>query len=241
MIDFAIIGFPKCATTSIQSNLSRSDKIEIIPGEPKPNEILRYKKTGNKLLGIKYPDIVYNWNSWSPLLNRSKLIVCWREPKDQLLTFYNYRKMEFEKNIEWTVDACNQFGNHLKDLSIHDIIMRDIDLFDCSVKKSKMELYMTQFINKMMMGEVLVINFSELSNPELFYRKIFAFLGVYPAQSALSNLTIENINHFKTPIELTEEENEKLETEFRETRVKMEYYTNLSQQILYNKLIQKKP
>ena len=85
-IDFAIIGFPKCGTTSIKYNLAKCQGIHMLPQEPALSDLPDLEYPDNMLIGLKNPSVIYSWDKWKNILKDSKIIICWRNPVDFLLT-----------------------------------------------------------------------------------------------------------------------------------------------------------
>lgn len=247
MIDFAVIGFPKCGTTSIEHNIGRCNSVYFIPGEPKRIDLPHYYFPPNKKVGFKFPSAIYELDEWSDLFirNHTRLIICWRNPIEHLLTFYNYRKNEVKKNVRWIQEYKRIFPTiDLDNMQLTDVINRKVDFLSCSLDKSTMETYTASVFEKFRNNRILVINFDELrANPKIFYGKICAFLNV-PVTELPSIFTIENINENKgekvSYDDLTAEQKEILQNQYKNTFSAMNRYTYITQEKLYNSLANKK-
>jgi len=244
MISFALIGFPKCGTTSILSNIGRCDSVYMIPGEPKPNELGFYSLPTSKKVGLKFPSAIYCLEcGWEELfiMNRTKLIICWRDPYEHLLTFYNYRRAEIKNKVRWIQEFKKASPDApLENVRLDHLIDNGLRFFDCSVENSKMEVHTRNAFERLRNNQILVINFDELrTNPRQFYSKICLFIGIPVVELPLS-FTVENVNVEKDEVEeLTEEQRRKLSVHFANTTRIMNEYTARSQQQLYKASLQK--
>jgi hypothetical protein len=122
MNDFVIIGFPKCGTTSLITNLSKFSCVQVIPGEPTLDFFLNSHIQRNKhILGFKNPSIIYTLDKWFPIIENKKIIVCCRDQKDFLVSYYNYRKKEYpNKNVSF-VDIVHQ-GKEIEGFSLETVL-----------------------------------------------------------------------------------------------------------------------
>jgi len=230
-IDFAIVGFPKCGTTSMIKNLSKCPSLFILPREPKISQILEATLPKNKTIGFKFPASIFNLTPWTTALDLQKIIICWRDPIEHLFTFYQYRQMEIEQNVPW-IQKHRAMNPGAKYNFTFDDILKGEDMFDCSLEKSRMDVYTLQALRTFPPDRVLILHFNELkTNPRLFYTKICYFVGISPSELP-SQFTVENINSQKVPIEITPEQQDYLNSYYSDTRRNMIYYTKMSQRQL---------
>lgn len=216
-IDFAIIGFPKCATTSIAMNLSSnySNALYILPREPDHFEIQYFNFPEQKLIGLKNPEIIYHLHQWTYVFNSStKFIVCIRDPVDQLFSYYQYRKMELEQTQHWKQTPMMTFN---------DILYNHAELLGCSLQHCKQDKYLATLLSIYSPQQILLVDFNEITfHFDTSFKRICLFLNLEVHEVVDS--AIENINHFKTPLHLSEKDLKTLEDEFKETKQKLNQF-----------------
>jgi hypothetical protein len=238
MIDFAIIGFPKCGTTSMIYNLAKCPSLYIVPKEPHLIELTEMILPEDKIGGFKHPPAIYNLNMWNPLLQRTKIIICWRDPIEHLISFYHYRQSEIETNVKWVRDI-RQLNPMCKLNYSFEEILAGADFFDCSLRKSCMDVYTLEVIKRYPLNQILILHFNELKiNPQLFYSKICYFVGINPSELPTS-FDIGNQNKTKKTLVLTDEQQTFLNEYFKNTTRVMTHYTKLTQRQLFLKLKKK--
>jgi len=103
MKNVAIIGFPKCATTSLIHFLQTyfHKDYHILPGEPNHEEVLSALNLDDRSppLLFKNPSIIYELSKWTPILQQCKIIICFQHPIDFIQSYYQYRRMEIEQRF----------------------------------------------------------------------------------------------------------------------------------------------
>lgn len=238
MVDFAIIGFPKCGTTSMIFNLTKCSSLYIVPKEPSLQLLTEMKLPENKKNGFKHPSAIYNLSSWNELLQHKKIIICWRDPIEHLISFYQYRKKEIELNAKWVREMRNANPTCRFQYTFEDVL-NGMDFFDCSLAKSRMDVYTYEVMKRYPLSKILIIHFDELKeNPRLFYSKICYFVGIDPSELP-TDFEVANQNSDKIDMNLTPEQQEFLHNYYKDTTKNMSYFTRLTQRQLLMKLKKK--
>jgi len=184
MIDFTIIGFPKCGTTSLLININKFQGVETLPYEPQIPEFFdtyTYPSTTKKF-GFKNPRIIYDLDDWYPLIKNSKIIICVRHPADYLWSFFWYRKEE----------------NKSDSTTFSEIIDHHRTWRDVSTKSAYFDKYIENIYSKFPFDRVLILSLELLqTSPRMYYETVCRFLGIVYDDSI--NFTTENVNHSKHP------------------------------------------
>ncbi len=184
MIDFAIIGFPKCATSSIYRNLAASNHISMPNTEVPINAYIRGDinfPSDSLLKGIKNPNLPYKPHQWMALFKANpniRFIIGLRNPAEWLYSFYQYRKNEILSNREW-------LSNHIKhnpkisEISFGDIVYNNQELFGASLEHGKFVKWLTP-IAKIVPKDHVFLYFVEAleRNPNLIYNDLSKFLSI---------------------------------------------------------------
>jgi len=102
VLDFAIVGFGKCGTSSLMSYLAANREVFVVAGElcdypPKLNHILygreRFRKLGERNLkkGIKCPKLIELGGYLTTMYSETKLIIGLRHPIKWYESYFNFR------------------------------------------------------------------------------------------------------------------------------------------------------
>lgn len=182
-MDFMIIGFPKCGTTSVILNLSKSSLIEVLPGEPRLQDVLKTidqtAKT-KKLRGLKNPSIMYELDQWAPLLRGgTKLVVCYRDPVQYLQCYYRYRKLIHPESS----------------ITFEEIVFKNQNFDGLSLPTARFDIFLRQLYRLVDFENVLLLPLDMAAKtPRVYYRILFSFLGLAPSEADRIPLTVENKN-----------------------------------------------
>lgn len=106
-LKLAIIGFPKCGTTTIHRSLMASGRFTGVDTELRPKDFLKSCESGAPHSLIKNPNLIYQpW--WIHTIDRvagpTKFVLCLRDPREMLRSFYWYRRRELEDGAAWIPD-----------------------------------------------------------------------------------------------------------------------------------------
>lgn len=106
-LKLAIIGFPKCGTTTLHRSLMASGRFTGLDSEIRPKDFLRSCAGGTPHSLIKNPNLIYQpW--WVHTIDRvagpTKFVLCIRDPREMLRSFYWYRRREIEDGATWIPD-----------------------------------------------------------------------------------------------------------------------------------------
>jgi Sulfotransferase domain len=183
-IEFAVIGFPKCATTSIHKTLASSPNVYMPDFEVQVPSLARgwLKRPSNGIkLGIKNPNIMYEPHNFLALLksNRNmKFIITMRNPTDWLFSFYQYRMLEIRKNKEWLKPILAKHPE-FKNVTFADVVGEDKDFFGLSKKSGFFVDYLKEILNWVSPEQILILMTEEIAeNATKAYEKIFQFLEI---------------------------------------------------------------
>lgn len=185
-VDFAIIGFPKCATTSIAQNLLAVPGIALPSYEVQLRDYILGKiDTDNpsRRFGIKNPNLIYEQHNITALVDRNpkiQLLLCLRRPTDWLFSFYQYRKLHIENNNEWIMPYVRT-NPELSEINFDDIVYNGKDLIGANVKKGVFSDNIKFLLKYVPASQIHITLLEEIaSHPTKAYEKIFTFLNLDP-------------------------------------------------------------
>ncbi len=182
-IDFALIGFPKTATTSIHHNLILSDKIIIPDHEVQlKNYIFNHSIYADlvvdysQILGIKNPNLLYEMHNLHAMVNSNnniKLIIGLRNPVKWLFSFYNYRILELKNNSTWIEKK------YKTSYSPRDITFKDFNLLGaCKVNG----IYFNFLNNLLSFTDPINVHIYFMEdyavNPRIVFQRVVDFIGI---------------------------------------------------------------
>lgn len=106
-LTLAIVGFPKCGTTTLHQSLMATGRFTGIEDEIRPKQFLSTCARGTPHSLIKNPNLVYQpW--WIHTIDRvagpSKFLICLRDPREMLYSFYWYRRRELDDRAAWITE-----------------------------------------------------------------------------------------------------------------------------------------
>lgn len=181
----AIVGFPKCATTSVQVNLSNQDGIDIPGHEVQTIDLLRKRVSFSEkanLCGIKNPNLIYETHNLRAIIKANpdiKLIIGLRNPANWLYSFYQYRKYEMSRaEGSWVKNKAKKLPE-LETITFDEVVYNNADLLGASRSKGNFVDYLKPVITWVEPGQVLIYFLEEMAQePEKTYGRIFDFLGL---------------------------------------------------------------
>jgi len=201
-IDFAIIGFPKCGTTSVQMNLLQMSSVNM------PNHEVQIKKIINNavllsgknenITGIKNPNLIYEKHNLKALYiaNKNvKIIIGLRDPKEWLYSFFQYRKMEIKKRKSWlSKRKYRKEVLYLKDLSFSEFVFNKNSLLGVNADKGIYIRYILDVLEVFDEKNIFIYLLEDMAaNPDSIYSKIYNFLEIHNEEN--SPRRIENSNY----------------------------------------------
>lgn len=144
-IDFACVGFPKCATTFILERFSEYSFDTLVDGELPIKHIYRHRQKISDLhkmgikVAIKNPIIIYNKNTIDKLMRSGcKIIISLRNPVCWLKSFYNYRLERINQGLEHLPAKFDEIP------TFDDIVYSDLNFMDVSVMRGMMAKIITK-------------------------------------------------------------------------------------------------
>lgn len=194
--DFLIIGFARCGTTALKTELMKNPNINCLPQE---GEL--FLPTGNydkaidlfdkgKFNGEKSPTYILQKSVMRKIAETCpnvKLIVCIRHPIQALHSFYNLKADAFLKNKNWGINP--------KETNFSELTLKD---FDISGYSSSNYIYIKHikenvlpFFNE---KQICVVVQEEMKqNTEREVKKVLNFIGVDKEKE--KNTEYESINY----------------------------------------------
>jgi hypothetical protein len=163
-MDFFVIGFPKCGTTSLISNLARLPGVNVVPGEPTLEVVERAShRPAGVLRGIKNPSIIYDLDRWHAFLKDAKIIICYRDPAEYIDSYFSYRKSEHPDS----------------GMTLTDIISNGKDFYGFNMETVCFHNFVRRVYEKFSFDKVLILPLEMLKQePQKYYRLVFKFLGL---------------------------------------------------------------
>ncbi len=183
-VDFAVAGFPKCATTSIGQKIATAKGI-FLPGyEVQMQHLIsgKIEKKGEKdLFGIRNPNLIYEMHNLKALINKNpriRIILSMRDPTSWLYSFYQYRRMEILNNSPWIQRHLKKMPN-LCNVRFDDILYNGQSLMGVTLKKGNFVFHINKLLKYLPPTQILILFLEELAqNPDNTYKKIFHFLNI---------------------------------------------------------------
>jgi Sulfotransferase domain len=199
-IEFAVIGFPKCATTSIHKTLVPVSSVYMPDFEVQVPSLTKgwLKQPADTVkLGIKNPNLIYEPHNVLALLksNRNmKFIVSMRNPADWLFSFYQYRMLEIRKDKDWLKPVLAKHPAY-RNITFADVVEGGKDFFGLSKKSGFFVDYLKELLNWVAPEQILILMMEEIAdNPIEAYERIFQFLGIDKGISAESGVEANKNN-----------------------------------------------
>ena len=179
-LKFAIIGFPKCGTSSLLHNLNKHPDIQM----PKKEMRVSSAISSRQYNGFKYPEIIYHENRIDLLLQHNpdiKFIIGIRRPEEWFFSFFNYRKLEEKQG---KIKRRNvSFHNALYDNAPFHGVLKDGGNF---------YKYINNVLKKT--NNVYIYDLTSMQNsPIVLYKKIFKFLNINPQKYDFSGIKKINV------------------------------------------------
>ena len=181
-VDFAIIGFPKCATTSICVNLSDIPGVFLPKHEIQVRDLMLGKLSIDQnagIFGIKNSNLIYEEHNLRALSERNRLIkviLCLRKPSDWFYSFYQYRKLEIRENKNW-IKGRMRASEGYESVNLDDIVYRGKNLIGVNLEKGFFSDYIGRMLKFLEPSQILIIFIEEIKrNPVNVYKRIFEFL-----------------------------------------------------------------
>jgi len=184
-IDFSVVGFPKCATTSIHKTLEKVPNLYMPDHEVQVANIMsgtqKWPEVHYSLMGIKNPNLVYEYHNLLALYksNRNmKFIISMRNPSDWLFSFYQYRMLEIRSNKSWLQSTLNKHSEY-KGITFDDIVYNDKSFLGVSIKHGFFIDYLLDIFDWIPKENILIVMLEEIAQePIEAYSRIFNFLGI---------------------------------------------------------------
>lgn len=183
-IDFAVIGFPKCATTSIHKTLEKISDLYLPDHEVQIADIMSdkiYLPKSNKAVGIKNPNLIYEPHNILALYKSNKnmkFIISMRNPSDWLFSFYQYRMLEIKNEREWLTDILKRHSEYRK-ISFDDVVYNGKSFLGVSVEHGFFVNYLEDLYKWIPKENILIVMLEEIAtNPSEAYSRIFEFVDI---------------------------------------------------------------
>lgn len=203
-IDFGIIGFPKCGTTSLYWNLRKHLEICMVSGE---QPILQLREQASlltpnigQIIGFKTANFIYHNDIISELIGinpNMKMIVCLREPVSWLFSFYKYRRLEIEQNREW-LQSNLQNNPILRTITFDQIVYEEANFLGVHKEKGCFVKYLEKLTSLVSPDQILITFLENVKQfPKQEYQRILSFLNLPEDQIELEKLDKHNVNKDK--------------------------------------------
>lgn len=190
-IDFAVIGFPKCATTSIHKTLRCMPQIFMpdfevqVPSLAKSWLSLPATKC---ILGIKNPNIIYEPHNLEALRKSNRdmrLVISMRKPSEWLYSFYQYRMLEMKNERRWLQPYLRKHPEYRR-ITFDDIVYKNASFLGVTVSAGFYVDYLVNIYKLWPAENILVLMTEEIAEyPEQTYLRIAKFLKISkPAEIA---------------------------------------------------------
>lgn len=201
-LDFSIIGFPKCATTSIHKTLEELTDIYMPSYEIQISSLMKGNvifPENKRNVGIKNPNIIFEPHNLLALYNSNKnmkFIISMRKPSDWLFSFYQYRMLEIKNNKPW-LDLYLKRNPEYKKITFDDVVYRNREFLGVSRKAGFFVDYLIDIFEWIPKENILVMMMEEISmNPDDAYSRLFDFLGVNSNSSKFLGVLANNKSNF---------------------------------------------
>jgi|GEM_PF-3968346 len=184
-IDFSVVGFPKCATTSIHKTLERVPSLYMPDHEVQVANIMsglqQWPQPHFSLTGIKNPNLLYEPHNLLALYKSNKnmkFIISMRNPSDWLFSFYQYRMLEIRDNKDWLQTRLEK-NLEYKNISFDDIVYNEQSFLGVSIKHGFFIDYLEDIFNWIPRENILIVMLEEIAlDASTAYSRIFDFLGI---------------------------------------------------------------
>ena len=199
-IDFAVIGFPKCATTSIHKTLEAVPAVYMPDFEVQVPSLIKgwlKRPTDCVKLGIKNPNIIYELHNFMALLksNRNmKFIVSLRNPSEWIFSFYQYRMLEIKENKKWLLPILKKHPEY-RNVTFNNIVYDDIDFLGVSKQAGFFVDYLSRLLTKCEASRILILLTEEIAGQPLkAYERIYQFLEIDSTNQSSSGIEANKNN-----------------------------------------------
>jgi len=187
-IDFAVIGFPKCATTSIHKTLENVADVYMPSYEVQvptlKNGWLNLPED-KQILGIKNPNIIYESHNLLALYRSNKnmkFVISMRNPSDWLFSFYQYRMLEIRNKQKW-LELRLEKNPEYRDISFDDVVYNKKSFLGVSISAGYFVDYLADVFKWVPKENILIMMTEEIAdNPSHAYSRLFKFLNVDDAK-----------------------------------------------------------
>lgn len=183
-IDFAVIGFPKCGTTSIHANLMSSGSIYMPDYEVQIKNYIKGDvgfEGDAPIKGIKNPNLIYEPHNWMALCRANpevKFILGLRNPTAWLFSFYQYRKKEINQGKAWLAERIDK-SPRISEISFKDIVYGNENIVGASLAHGKFVNWLEPLAKYVPRDNVFLFFVEELAeHPDRVYQSMSNFLGV---------------------------------------------------------------
>ncbi len=202
-IDFSVVGFPKCATTSIHKTLEKLPDLYMPDHEVQVANIMSGKQEWPEnhysLMGIKNPNLVYEYHNLLALYKSNKnmkFIISMRNPSDWLFSFYQYRMLEIRSNNSWLLPVLNKHPEY-KDISFDDVVYNKKSFLGVSIEHGFFIDYLLDIFRWIPKENIHLVMLEEIaSEPVEAYSRIFNFLGIKDLENDAAGVVANNKNSF---------------------------------------------
>lgn len=183
-IDFAVIGFPKCATTSLHATFMSANEVHMPDYEVQIKALRNGSvnlKTDKNKIGIKNPNLIYEPHNINALIKANKnikFLVGLRNPVNFLFSFYQYRKLEIRENKAWLFNHVKPQSESLN-ISFKDIVMNNKELLGVNLEAGNYVSHLKKLLKMMKPENIMVFFVEELYEDNLgVYTRIMDFLNI---------------------------------------------------------------
>lgn len=198
-LDFMIIGFPKCGTTSLHRTLASAPTSATVPYEVQAWRFLSRRVTiaaeGSRF--IKNPNLVYEpwWlSAFARGMPECKFVLCLRDPFKMLLSFYWYRRRELDSQRGWIVNPPKYIP------SFDEVLTSDAALLGASKSRVDFAPHIRRLLRFAASSRVHVVLLEEFAaQPQTCIERLAEFLEV--PELADVEATIANVNNQKPSAE----------------------------------------
>jgi len=187
-IDFAVIGFPKCATTSIHKTLENVTGVYMPSYEVQVPTLKRgwLSLPENKtILGVKNPNIIYESHNLLSLYKSNKdikFVISMRNPSDWLFSFYQYRMLEIRNKQKWLGSRLKKNPEY-RGISFDDVVYNKKSFLGVSISAGYFVDYLVDVFKWIPKENILIMMTEEIAdNPSHAYSRLFKFLNIDDAK-----------------------------------------------------------
>lgn len=185
-IDFAIIGFPKCATTSIHKTLVNSPSICIPDYEMQIKHYIKqdiYPKQNHPLFGIKNPNLIYEGHNLRALYHANpniKIVVGLRNPTKWLYSFFHYRKLEIQNNRDWLNNRKYlKTTQNFSDINFKELVDSNLNLLGSCIGNGIYINFISELLKIFPSSNIHIYFLEEIAdNPLQVYHQLYSFFDM---------------------------------------------------------------